>query len=62
MPRNAKDLGESIFGTAETFLGVYSGRLGDDALGAQLGLVWKASVIDEIVRGGTRGKTPFERT
>src|SRR6185437_3498915 len=43
-PRGAKDIGESIFGTAETFLGVYSGRVGNDALGAQLGIVWKASV------------------
>jgi len=58
-PRGAKGIGESIFGAAETFLGVYSGRLGADALGAQLGIVWKASAVDQIVRNGSRGKTPF---
>lgn len=48
-----------IIGTAEGFLGVYSGRVGDDELGVQLGLVWRAEVIDEIIRGGVRGKSPF---
>jgi hypothetical protein len=58
-PQNAKSLGDSIFGTVETFLGVYSGRVGNDELGAQLGIVWKASVISEIIDGRTLGKTPF---
>jgi hypothetical protein len=59
-PQNAKDIGDSIFGTAETFLGVYSGRVGNDGLGAQLGVVWKASVIDEIIDGDVLGKTPLQ--
>jgi hypothetical protein len=58
-PRGAKNLSESFIGITETFLGVYSGRIGDDPLGVQLGIVWKAPVIDEIVRGGLRGKSPF---
>jgi hypothetical protein len=34
--------------------------LGVDELGAQLGIVWKASAVDEIVRQGVPGKTPFQ--
>lgn len=48
-----------IIGTAEGFLGVYSGRLGDDDFSVQLGLVWRSEVIDEIICGGVRGKSPF---
>lgn len=59
-PRGAKSPAENIFGTVESFLGVYSGRVGDDGLGAQLGIVWKASAVDEIVRNGVQGKTPFQ--
>ncbi len=51
---------KTVLGTAETFLGVYSGRLGDDPLGVQIGIVWKARVVEEILHGGLRGKTPFE--
>jgi hypothetical protein len=51
---------KEIIGQADTFLGVYSGRIGDDPMGLQLGIVWKANVIDEIVRNGKPGQTPFE--
>ncbi len=44
-----KDIGNAIFGTVENFLGIYSGRIGDDELGVQLGRVWKRAVIDEII-------------
>lgn len=54
-----KGLKDSIIGTAERFLGVYSGRLGDDPLGVQLGTVWKAAVIDDIIEGNKRGSSPF---
>lgn len=59
-PSEAKSSSEHYIGSAETFLGVYSGRVGDDPLGVQLGIVWKARVIDEIVAGRVRGKTPFD--
>jgi hypothetical protein len=59
-PRGTTGLDKSIFGTVETFLGAYSGRVGEDGLGAQLGIVWKASAVDEIVRHGVQGKTPFQ--
>lgn len=52
--------GNEIIGTAMTFLGVYSGRVGDSALGAQLGIVWKAHVVNEIVTSGSPGSTPHE--
>lgn len=45
----------SAIGTAHAFLGVYSGRVGDDAFGVQLGIVWHARVIDQIIRGGRAG-------
>jgi hypothetical protein len=32
-------------------LGVYSGRIGASAIEAQLGIVWKTHVIDEIISG-----------
>ena len=41
-------------GEGDDFVGVYSGRLGDDELKAQLGIVWKRSLIDEIARGCKR--------
>jgi hypothetical protein len=40
-------------GTATKFIGVYSGRLASqDPLDAQLGFVWPASLIPEIIAGG----------
>ena len=45
------------FGTGCDFLGVYSGRLSSkDEFEAQLGIVWRASVIEEIIRSGSRPK------
>lgn len=45
------------FGTGCDFLGVYSGRLSSkDEFEAQLGIVWKASVIEEIIISGSRPK------
>lgn len=39
----------AYIGRMRGFLGVYSGRFGSDEKKAQLGIVWKASVIDEIL-------------
>jgi hypothetical protein len=47
---------DTIFGRIRKFVGVYSGRIGDDELKAQLGVVWKARVISEIVGAKTFGK------
>lgn len=51
---------DSFIGEATNFLGVYSGRIGEDELGVQLGIVWKSTVIDEIIDGDTRGSIPWE--
>jgi hypothetical protein len=37
------------------FIGVYSGRLGDGEMEAQLGKVWDASLIEAIVKSGVVG-------
>ena len=50
--------GDDVLGTSETFLGVYSGRVDDDPLGAQIGIVWKAAAVAETVLYGLRGSTP----
>ena len=50
----------SIFGEATRFAGIYSARIGGDELEAQLGVVWKDSVIAEIVAGATLGKLPHD--
>lgn len=43
--------GDVSIGTIRGFLGVYSARIGaKDELQAQLGVVWKRTVIDEIIR------------
>lgn len=44
-------------GRVYRFVGVYSGRLGDGEMKAQLGIVWKACLIDEIVQAGVLGKS-----
>ncbi|PKP76014.1 MAG: hypothetical protein CVT84_00185 [Alphaproteobacteria bacterium HGW-Alphaproteobacteria-6] len=41
------------------FFGIYSGRLGGDEFLAQLGRVWKAPVITEIIEGNVRGESSF---
>lgn len=39
------------FGEGDNFVGVYSGRLGKSQLEAQLGIVWKPHLIDEVIDG-----------
>jgi len=50
----------TVIGRIRSFLGVYSGRIGSDELKAQLGIVWKARVISEIIEGRVFGKAPSE--
>jgi len=40
---------DSSIGRIRNFIGIYSGRVGKDEFKAQLGIVWKARVIDEII-------------
>jgi len=53
-------IADSVVGQADQFLGVYSGRLGDDPMGLQLGIVWKARLISEIIAGGQVGRLPWD--
>ncbi len=48
---------DTIFGRIRGFLGVYSGRIGKDEEKAQLGIIWKAKVIDEIIDTHTTSST-----
>lgn len=55
------NMGKNIFGRIRGFLGIYSGRLGaDDNFKAQLGIVWKKSVIEEIIKGQKIGDIQFQ--
>ncbi len=50
--------GETVFvdGSATRFLGIYSGRYGaEDELSAQLGRVWHAKLVTEVLDGGKMG-------
>lgn len=40
----------TAIGRIRSFIGIYSGRSGVDEEKAQLGIVWKAKVIDEILK------------
>jgi hypothetical protein len=52
-------LNDGFIGESMTPLGVYSGRIGEDELGVQLGIVWKMSAVDEILAGLVQGTSPF---
>jgi hypothetical protein len=56
---NGKIDGETIIGEAQKLIGVYSGRIGEDELGVQLGIVWKIEVIDEILDARQVGSLPW---
>ena len=60
MPRGVTDPGARIIGKGRMFVGVYSGRIGaENEFKAQLGIVWKASVINEIISAAQRGDSSF---
>lgn len=51
----------SVGGAYYKFIGIYSGRINvnkEDPFDAQLGLVWKESVIEEILNAKQRGSKP----
>jgi Trypsin-like peptidase domain len=58
-PEGKKFPHEAVFGTGYRFIGIYSGRVGDDPFQAQLGIVWKERVIQEIIQGNQKGKSSF---
>jgi hypothetical protein len=53
--------GNETIGTITNFVGVYSGRIGaEDEFKAQLGIIWKKEVIEEIIEGKTIGSITFQ--
>jgi hypothetical protein len=47
---------DALFGTVNKFIGIYSGHLGgEDPITVQLGVVWRADVLEDIVSGNTSG-------
>lgn len=53
--KNGKINLDSLIGEIQGFVGIYSGRiLGKSELEAQLGIVWKKSVINEIIDGNMK--------
>ena len=58
-PEGAELPSGGVFGRGNRFLGVYSGRLGEDPFLAQLGIVWKEEAISEIVKSEKRGTSSF---
>jgi hypothetical protein len=40
---------DTVIGTCFNFMGVYAGREGDTELGAQLGRVWPAHLLYEVL-------------
>ena len=51
---------ETMFGRIRGFLGIYSGRIGKGEFHAQLGIVWKKKVIEEIIDGQKIGNIEFQ--
>jgi hypothetical protein len=52
--------GTGFFYDARGFVAVYSGRVGDDALGFQLGTARRAEVVEGIVEAKLPGRHPVE--
>lgn len=54
---NMADGSSAVFsGPVSNFLGIYSGRINSES---DLGVVWRSSVISEILSSGIRGDTAF---
>ncbi|PJJ10261.1 trypsin-like peptidase [Flavobacterium sp. 1] len=51
---------KTMFGEIRDFVGVYSGRvIGESDFDAQLGVVWKKHVIEEIIKGNIKEERNF---
>jgi hypothetical protein len=54
-PKKDGTTSQTLYAMRDIILGVYSGRLGKGDMEAQLGIVWKRHLIDEVVQGGRPG-------
>lgn len=50
---------DTVIGRIQGFVGIYSGRIGKSDLDAQLGIVWKKEVIEEIIIGNYKEERIF---
>jgi hypothetical protein len=50
-PKKDGSNSNTLMAITKEILGVYSGRIGASTIEAQLGIVWKKHVIDEIIGG-----------
>jgi hypothetical protein len=58
--RDDGDLVLSVGGRGRRFIGIYAARDGQSTeMEAQLGIVWKPEVIDEVIAGRKIGKSSF---
>ena len=48
----------TAYGRVRDFLGVYTGRIGEEEMMAQLGIVWKSKVVADIIEGRIAGQRP----
>lgn len=53
--------GPKIFGHWTKFIGVYTGRNGNENDGFQLGRVWRSEVIEKIIKGKLKAQSPFQK-
>ena len=51
--------GDDVIGTVMRFVAIYSGRIGDDELGGQLGRAWQMNVLDDVLTLATPGVHPL---
>lgn len=58
-----KEMGmDDVLGRIRGFLGIYSGRIGaEDNFQAQLGIVWKHTVVEEILSAKIKGTLDFQK-
>jgi hypothetical protein len=59
-PEGKKFPDEGLFGKGHRFIGIYSGRVGNDPFLAQLGIVWKEEAIQEIIAAAHPGTSSFQ--
>jgi hypothetical protein len=56
-----KMMGHEVIGAIRDFIGIYSGRIGaENEFKAQLGIVWRKEVIEEILTAKEKGAIDFQ--
>lgn len=58
---NGQLTADTFLGRHRGFLGIYSGRIGDGEIHAQLGIVWKEKVLIEIIEGNIKSDIDFQK-